>query len=929
MTYFDRFNSSWQKILFRPDKKSQAAEFNEIQSLVNYQQTQAFDYLFSNYRIIKGLEITVDSFTSTGYLMKVSSGQVFIRKQNSSYFINIDEQLIDVPYNSKTSLGVNPIFSIESDYKDPLIGGNLYGDLGADRLVATSNLIINGDSFPIATIEGKSLSEYPYIFYYNSEGYSLQNDSQYITSLVADYLALRLYEESGNFIAEGLELSISTSNSITVAPGKAYIKGKLIKLSYPSSFKLSRVDKTYFVYLTKYGGLIIENSITINKPDTIFLGMGQMLNGNLSVLSTKSKPVINSDLKLLRAKSLSNQNTLLDNLLSKQSIGKYNYQDFNLSGLFVDSFINLSNSDVTSVDYNASIIPKYGILRSGLTITTINFSNLIELSSTQTQVINKSGLPYYLTPTITDRVCLEQTRATGFLTLTNAPTKASIIVNPPNGQPNKLTKEYQSLQELEPFNSYQFQSQTLGSISITSTLETTLVTVDGIGFKAKEDNLRIIFGNIQISEFTIVKGGIGSNVSTIKAADDGSFSVTFKVPNELPYKQYTITVTNSTTAASVLFKDSGSQLSRFSYNSSVAQTFTVASPITINAIKLSLRSVPFNAGDINLALVSIVKTTSDIPSEEIVGQGFLKLTDVELSSDGTGWSLVNFEVPVSLSSTGQYAFVISPLVQPIEIYFAEVGKRSLSSTSISDSQPLTGGELLIKSDNQWVRDLSKDITFQLIQAVPTTSYSEIVYRISNPLGNIHFINKDIKAICPPLTKVDYFYKGINSNWIPLNSSQPIEGNKNEVDIKITLSGTDNMFPLVALNQSCFTIHENKKTGTWVSKTIEYRKGYKNVEVEFDYYKPTGTDISVLISSNSGQTWQALTLNNNSTELLNGNIPLYKSSWITENLEPTTVNTDINGNTSRILRTKLTLKIEFTSKSPELVPYVMKLKGVVY
>ena len=101
MTYFDRYNSTWKKILFRPDKKSQSAEFNEIQSLINYQHTQAFEYLFSVYRIIKGLKLTVNSFTSTGYVIKVGAGQVFIRKNDRGYFIDISETTVLCSYNER------------------------------------------------------------------------------------------------------------------------------------------------------------------------------------------------------------------------------------------------------------------------------------------------------------------------------------------------------------------------------------------------------------------------------------------------------------------------------------------------------------------------------------------------------------------------------------------------------------------------------------------------------------------------------------------------------------------------------------------------------------------------------------------------------------------------------------------------------------
>lgn len=932
MTYFDRYNSTWKKILFRPDKKSQSAEFNEIQSLVNYQHTQAFEYLFSVYKVIKGLQLTVNSFTSTGYIIKVSAGQVFIRKNNKGYFIDIPETTVLCLYNERTYIGIIPEFITLTNFKDPLTGGELFGDLGSDRLIAEGKVVVNEDSFPIGVVQGSSINEYPTIFYYKDKSYSTQYTDNYIINLLTDYVALRQYEESGDFISEGLELSVTTSNSITVTAGKAYIKGNLVELYYPYSTKVDKeVLATYSVYLTYYGGIVLEKASARNIPGSIFLGLVCRDDSNLYVIASKARSVTNSDLKLLQNKYQSNLNSLLDNLITKQSVDKYITS--NLSGLLIDSFINLNNSDIYATDYKASINTKYGLLTNSYISNNINFSNAEEVSNTRVEVLNRDGLPYYLTPTTSEQLVINQNRATSFISLTNKAIP-SIIVNPPKGQLNTTTKEYTSINELELAGSYDLQIKQNNKVTFTSILETNTVTLEGKGFASNADNLKLVFGNIQISEFTVIKGNQGSTINTIKANEDGSFIVTFKVPANLLNKQYTITVSNSTVKANTLFN--GSSVTYLDSNIELAQTFTIETSLIVSKLNLAIRTAPnFTSDNIDLLTVNIVKANNNKPTNEIIGQGILTLADVNTSSDGTAFSSVQFITPVYLE-LGQYAFTMAPLTpgQSLKLYYAEVGQRSLSSTSVSDIQPLLGGELMYKqkvvggTGNEWYTELSKDLTFQLVQLVPSGN-AEIVYKLNNPLGYIHYINRVIATNIYPATKVEYFYKNIKGQWLDLKQSQVIEGNVNEVEVKLSLSGTSNVFPIVMLNQSCFTIYENQQTGTWTSKTIEYRKGYKNVEVEFDYYKPTGTEISVAFSSNAGETWQTIELDENTVELVNGNIPLSKGTWIIRNIDPTTVSTDINGNTSRILRTKLTLKIEFSSRSPESVPYIMKLKGVVY
>jgi hypothetical protein len=175
-------------------------------------------------------------------------------------------------------------------------------------------VVVNEDSFPIGVVQSSSINEYPVIFYYKDKSYSTQYTDSYVTNLITDYVALRQYEESGDFISEGLELSVTTSNSVTVAVGKAYIKGNLVELYYPYSTKITKeAEATYSVYLTYYGGIIVEKKAARTIPNSIFLGLVCRNNNKLYTISSKARSVTNSDLKLLQKKYQSNFDSLLDN----------------------------------------------------------------------------------------------------------------------------------------------------------------------------------------------------------------------------------------------------------------------------------------------------------------------------------------------------------------------------------------------------------------------------------------------------------------------------------------------------------------------------------------------------------------------------------------------------------------------------------------
>lgn len=926
--YIDRFNpnNKWQKVLFRPDKKTQAAELNEIQSLINYQHTQSLEFLLYVYKVIKGLKINIESFTSTGYILSISPGQVFVKQENRGYFLDTPFTILEVNYNTRAYIVINIDTEVIEDideFKEPLLGNITLGELGANRLVAYPIISNQQDGYPVALIEGQNFGQHPYIFYYNNKGYSLQYSDDYISSLLEDYIALRLYEESGDFIAEGLNISFSSSNHVSIFPGSAYIKGKLIKINNPYSYKIKRSDTVISFYLNNLGYITYEPSYSKNKINHLYLGFIEKENSRYYSISSNNRALTNSDLKLIKNQTLFNRDNLINFLLNKET-----YSDFNStsSGVIVDSFINLNGSDIYSLLFNSTIVPEYKILRPSLRTNYLTFNNLTVTNLLNTTTQFKNGYPYALYPTYVENIILSQPRATSFLTVNPLHKVATLRVSPANGIPKVDTQEFKSLRDIEINNSNFLSPTTLLNTQINLTLEATQVTLEGFGFNPFEDNLSILFGNVKITEFEIIKGSFGSQISSIKTSEDGSFIISFLVPN-LPLKEYAIRVYNSTSSATTFFRDTESALTFLDYSNNIAQSFTIDCPVLISKVNLALRTVPNLSLVADLAIVSIVSVLNDLPTSNVIGQSVLKLSDCRVSSDGSILSPVNFDIPILLSK-GNYAIVISSLInnQSVEFYYAEVGKQSFNSLSISDVQPLSGGELSIYSEGEWTREISKDLTFELVQAVPISTTSEINLLVQNDLGRIDQLQRKISTITNPLTIIEYFYKS-NNTWVTLNKNQLIENDTSQLEISIKFKNVSNLFSIILLDNFNLIVNENSNESTWVSKTIRYEKNYKNVEAELECFIPEGSEINVYFSSNSGETWQIM--EEQSSVLVNANIPLFKKLWSSTNLDSTTISTDINGISSRILRNSLTIRIDFISKDSKIVPYVRNLKSIAY
>lgn len=208
--YVDRYNQSdnWAKILFNPNRQIQVGELIEIQSIVQDQLKRGFNTLFKNGSVIEGLQLNVLSNNNIEITLSITEGSIY----TDGLIINIPASTVSVPVIGTYNIGIAVSSSVVTELDNPALrnpdtGGARYGTEGAHRLVINSEVVVNGiNTITIGRITNGSIFQIE------------RNPFKQLESVLSNYI----YEKSGNFCVNGLQISQVNANTIPVADSSNY-----------------------------------------------------------------------------------------------------------------------------------------------------------------------------------------------------------------------------------------------------------------------------------------------------------------------------------------------------------------------------------------------------------------------------------------------------------------------------------------------------------------------------------------------------------------------------------------------------------------------------------------------------------------------------------------------------------------------------------
>lgn len=299
MPYYDRFESqpltkNWDKVLFIPGKVAQAAELNEIQSILNYKLFQMGEAIWNEGDIISGCGYSIDGTSVT-----VDGGLLFIQgavRQIPGTTTPITISGVGEEYIGVAAIDVTVTENEDSDLRDPAVGQSNYDKSGAHR--RTYNYVwfkCSGDGTDGAV---------PVIHLLDGEPKIIEKPTEY--SEIMKVMHRRTYDESGNYtVAEfGLSLEwVTEPNTVALVldKGKAYVEGVEIETGGKRRVPFT-VNNDYETVLTESLDSY-SSSQTLYKLDMPYVKKINRLSAQVTGVITLSRGSGNTDEILAQAKS--------------------------------------------------------------------------------------------------------------------------------------------------------------------------------------------------------------------------------------------------------------------------------------------------------------------------------------------------------------------------------------------------------------------------------------------------------------------------------------------------------------------------------------------------------------------------------------------------------------------------------------------------
>jgi len=210
-----------------------------------------------------------------GYALGVSEGVIF----QKGFFVRVDPQTVIVSkYNNiptGVSVGFNTVETIvtsdsDSTLLDNALGAPNYNAPGANRLKLTANLVVRTtDNTSVTAATANTDNFFSIAAFEDGVPVTVSTDPQY--AQLGRQLAKRTYEESGNYILDPFELSISanTSNnnyhSLAVDRGVGYVTGYRVEFLNKKVTPIRKGTDTARVANqiigTGYGNYVLANNV--------------------------------------------------------------------------------------------------------------------------------------------------------------------------------------------------------------------------------------------------------------------------------------------------------------------------------------------------------------------------------------------------------------------------------------------------------------------------------------------------------------------------------------------------------------------------------------------------------------------------------------------------------------------------------------------
>ena len=934
--------NDWVKVLYRSGKRLQLTELLDTQYLINYIANSPYKFLFSYYSVVEGLKVVVINNTH----LYISKGTIYINLNNLSEVIDIQNKTLPLPveeglYWLKINTKHKELEYINDEYRNPIQGGPIFGSYGMIKQKVSGDLSLVGDQtnkeeyidgFPIALINVQS-SRTVDILYIDSKS-NLTTNQNYTLPSITPYVERYFFEESGDFINKGLKVTSTNNKTITLQSGVCYIDGKRIVIENPLPLPIEE----YFVNEGKY--MVLINSI----------GLIEIRKVDSSVYPLKDYSLI---------ETLKGSNVIVDSFYYSDTdpqqnqiyIWKDNNQDKNINLSNTSLYLGLSQTGVNHLLLATVNIRKdlsqnptlYEIIidneDSYRAITNVELTQAVMrlealekrllqleldkqlIAKVETNLIDKKAssiLSQYsdINHPLYSVSYIESDNAITLQTINEY-----IKVNSADISYTKGSKLISSVHNKEVVSSPELTFESIdiakgnNSINLDPTESTIYITL-GKPNKFTNDILLFVFNNDSeflfavaneyINNFSTLYGSRSSEQDSSLIPKDNTSIVKFDLPGSTKYdvsndlfievdgdikKSFNLPIS---TYKNSLFIDND-------YTNTLSQIIKIEESKVIKNISISIEEVIKDTTNdpLTFIVITITRSNNSIPTlNDYLAFGYKSFNSITS----------NTYIDIDLNPM----VVLDPNFYSINIcYFnASSMKFKCNSNSDSNGQDYTLGNLMRRnSKGVWETISDKDLNIKL--NLGTTLYTD----------NILTIN--LQSIEPFIRIHDHLEwigdKGDFSNMLVIDSEyENLDSEFNEASsIKVSYK-LNYPLSLVNLDTSYFIVTNYLPSGNWISKTFDIGSPYTNVDLWLSYLQPEGSSIEIFISSNKGQEWEKLLIDEEDS-----------SKFYLHNLTESVPYKELTEDNITILREWVTIKIILNTNNILQRPSIKDIKFVTY
>lgn len=299
---YDRQDKDWKKILFRPGKLLQAAELNEVQSIIQSENQQIGLALFKEGGILSGCDIVVNDDKTE---VAIAKGQVYalgfvheVEAKLNLLITGVGEEVIGIRI---TTVIIDQI--ADGDLLDPAVGAEGYGHEGAHRLKYEYDYVVGDDSaIRVAVLSNGNVDQ-------------TYNQLRPMLDSVLSLMAQRTFDESGHYTVNSFDCEIQsldvddeeydTHLNLLIKGGLAYVSGwkvendaQVIRLERPLT-AFDRIDEPeayqagQLLYNVDNSPIWTVDNVTATVESSVITVVRGAVGGGLDALPVEFQPIVN------------------------------------------------------------------------------------------------------------------------------------------------------------------------------------------------------------------------------------------------------------------------------------------------------------------------------------------------------------------------------------------------------------------------------------------------------------------------------------------------------------------------------------------------------------------------------------------------------------------------------------------------------------